>query len=118
VVPLVPAAVDALIRHRDRQAVERLVTGEGYAAHGFVFADAWGEPWRTDGVTKYHWTPMLSRLKLLLAARARPRIGTTELWPASGLPSASLGCMPGEPRGQPRVLSVDSVAAKDRTAEP
>jgi integrase len=64
VVPLVALAIDALARHRDRQAVERLVAGEGYAAHGFVFADARGEPWRADGVSKYAWSPMLRRLKL------------------------------------------------------
>jgi hypothetical protein len=39
VIPLVPVAVEALIRHRDRQAVERLVAA-GYRYHGFVFADA------------------------------------------------------------------------------
>ena len=41
-VPLLPLAVDALTRHRDRQQVERLIAGEGYARAGFVFADpAW-----------------------------------------------------------------------------
>jgi integrase len=64
VVPLVAAAVDALARHRDRQTVERVIASGGYAGHDLVFADARGEPWRADGVTKYHWTPMLRRLKL------------------------------------------------------
>jgi integrase len=64
VVPLIPAAVEALVRHRDRQAVERVIAGEGYAGHGFVFADTRGEPWRVDGVHKYHWLPMLRRLHL------------------------------------------------------
>ncbi len=64
VVPLVTTVVDALARHQDRQAVERLVAGEGYAAHDFVIADARGEPWRGDGVSKYAWTPVLQRLKL------------------------------------------------------
>jgi integrase len=63
-VPLLPTTVEALARHRDRQAVERLVAGEGYRDHGFVFADAQGEPLRGDGVTKYAWRPMLARLKL------------------------------------------------------
>ncbi len=35
-----------------------------YAAHDLVFADARGEPWRADGVTKSAWTPMLRRLNL------------------------------------------------------
>jgi integrase len=64
VVPLIAAAVEAITRHRDRQAVERVIAGEGYAAHDFVFADARGEPWRADGISKYAWTPTLQRLKL------------------------------------------------------
>jgi integrase len=64
VVPLVPLAVEALTQHRDRQAVERVIAGDAYAAHDLVFVDARGEPWRADGVTKYAWTPMLRRLKL------------------------------------------------------
>jgi integrase len=63
VIPLVPVAVEALARHRDRQAVER-VTATRYAAHDFVFADGGGEPWRADGVHKYHWLPTLARLNL------------------------------------------------------
>ncbi len=64
VVPLLPVTVAALVRHRDRQAVERLVAGDGYREDGFVFADASGAPLRGDGVTKYHWRPMLVRLHL------------------------------------------------------
>jgi integrase len=63
VVPLVPAAVEALACHRDRQEVERL-TAPRYAAHDFVFADGAGEPSRADGVHKYHWLPTLVRLNL------------------------------------------------------
>jgi integrase len=63
VVPLVPLAVEALARHRDRQAVERL-TAPRYAAHDFVFADGAGEPWRADGVYKYFWLRSLARLNL------------------------------------------------------
>jgi hypothetical protein len=61
VVPLVAQAVEALHAHRDRQTVERVIAADGYAAHDFVFADARGEPWRADGVTKYVWTLMLER---------------------------------------------------------
>lgn len=64
VVPLVPATVDALIRHRDRQAVERLVAGDGYWDHGLVFADPRGGALRGDGLYKYHWRPLLRRLAL------------------------------------------------------
>ena len=64
VVPLIPLAVDALTRHRDRQQVERLIAGEGYREAGFVFADPRGNPLRADGLYKYHWQPMLKRLNL------------------------------------------------------
>jgi integrase len=50
--PLDEATVAALRVHRDRQAVERLVAGERYAAHGFVFCDQWGEPSREDALYK------------------------------------------------------------------
>jgi len=59
--------------HREHQVVvlsrlstvvERLVAGESYADHNLVFADPLGGPWRVDGVHKYHWLPMLKRLKL------------------------------------------------------
>jgi integrase len=64
VVPLVPIAVEALVRHRNRQAADRLVAGDRYRDGGLVFADASGEPWRADGVYKYHWLPTLARLNL------------------------------------------------------
>ena len=54
---------EALVRHRDRQEAERL-TAPRYATHDFVFADGAGEPWRADGVHKYHWLPTLARLNL------------------------------------------------------
>jgi integrase len=60
-VPLVAATIDALLRQRDRQAVERLVAGDRYAPDSFVFADTAGAPLRADGVHKYHWLPMLRR---------------------------------------------------------
>lgn len=63
VVPLVALATEALARHRDRQAVER-VTATRYADLDLVFADELGEPWRADGVHKYHWLPTLTRLDL------------------------------------------------------
>lgn len=51
-VPLVPQAVRALLAHRDRQAVERLVAGASYAGYDFVFASPTGEPLRADLVSK------------------------------------------------------------------
>jgi integrase len=64
VVPLVPVIVQALARHHDRQAVERLVAGEGYSDRGLVFADPRGGALRGGGMYKYFWLPMLRRLKL------------------------------------------------------
>lgn len=64
VVPLVSLAVEALARHHDRQEVERLVAGDSHTDAGLVFADSRGEPWRADGVHKYHWLPTLARLNL------------------------------------------------------
>ncbi len=63
-VQLLHETVAALARHRDRQAVERLVRGDGYNDAGFVFADERGVPLRGDGVSKYHWRPILVRLGL------------------------------------------------------
>jgi integrase len=62
--PLIAVAIQALHRHGDRQEADRLVAGERYALHGFVFADPSGEPLRADGVYKYHWVPTLQRLEL------------------------------------------------------
>jgi integrase len=64
VVSLVPLAVDALTRQRDRQVVEKLVAEDGYTDTGLVFADPRGNPLRADGLYKYHWQPMLTRLQL------------------------------------------------------
>jgi integrase len=50
--PLVPAAVAALRRHRDRQQVERVIAGKRYAAHDLVFCNAQGEPLFADAVSK------------------------------------------------------------------
>jgi integrase len=64
-VPLLPEAVDALQRHRDRQQVERLVAADGYASYpggGFIFASERGQPLQGTVVYKYHWRPMLTRL--------------------------------------------------------
>ncbi len=58
-----PVAIEALARHRDRQAVER-VTATRYADLDLVFADGQGEPGRADGVHKYHWLPTLVRSKV------------------------------------------------------
>jgi integrase len=51
-VPLVPQAVAALVRHRERQGAERLVAGDAYADYDFVFARPTGEPLRADLVSK------------------------------------------------------------------
>jgi integrase len=45
-------AVDALKRHRDRQQIERLIAGEKYRDHGFVFSQPNGEPYREDGLSR------------------------------------------------------------------
>lgn len=63
-VRLLNETVAALRRHRDRQAVERLVAGATYATHDFVFADERGEPLQGTVVYKYHWRPTLTRLGL------------------------------------------------------
>jgi integrase len=68
-VRLLNGTVTALKRHRDRQAVERVIAGESYAAHelapaGFVFATPTGEPLQGTVVYKYHWRPTLTRLGL------------------------------------------------------
>jgi integrase len=63
-VRLLNGTVAALTAHRDRQAVERLVAGESYAGHDFVFADERGEPLQGTVIYKYHWRPMLKRLGL------------------------------------------------------
>jgi integrase len=63
-VALIPATVEALARHRDRQAVERVIAGEGYRDSGLVFADPHGGALRGDGLYKYFWLPTLRRLGL------------------------------------------------------
>jgi integrase len=85
-IPLIAEAVEALQRHRDRQAVERLVAGEGYHDHSFVFAEPDGEPWRRDGVYKYHWLPMLKRLGLPRVALKDARHSCATMLLESGVP--------------------------------
>jgi integrase len=51
-VPLVGPVVEALARHRDRQAVERVLMGEGYVQHDLVFSDERGEPLHAEAVSK------------------------------------------------------------------
>lgn len=63
-VPLLPTTVEALTRHRDRQAVERLVAGERYAEHGFVFATPIGEPLRGDVLFRSHFRRALKQAGL------------------------------------------------------
>jgi integrase len=51
-VQLVPQAVAALVCHRERQGVERVVAGDGCADYDFVFAGPSGGPLRADLVSK------------------------------------------------------------------
>jgi integrase len=44
IVPLTPDAIDAVRKHRARQAAERLAVCEAYVDHGFVFANPLGSP--------------------------------------------------------------------------
>jgi integrase len=52
VIELLPETVEALQWHRTRQEAERMVAGERYATHRFVFCTEWGEPLREDVVYK------------------------------------------------------------------
>ena len=76
-VPLVPAAVAALQRHRDKQQVERLVAGLNYAAHDLVFCDERGEPLRPDVVSK-QWQRAIVRVNAK-RAEASEAAGTEEV---------------------------------------
>jgi integrase len=58
-IPLLPLTVEALAGHRDAQGAERLVAGNEYRDHGFVFATPLGEPLRGDVVYKSHFLPAL-----------------------------------------------------------
>jgi integrase len=82
---LVPVAVEALVRHRDRQEVERL-TAPRYATHDFVFADGAREPWRAEGVHKYHWLPTLVRLNLPRVRLYDARYSCATMLLESGVP--------------------------------
>jgi hypothetical protein len=57
-VSLFTGTVPALGKHRDRQAVERLIAGESEALHDF--ATPRGEPLNGTLVCKYHWRPTLN----------------------------------------------------------
>jgi integrase len=58
-IPLLPITVEVLSRHRDAQGAERLVGGEAYRDHGFVFATPAGEALREDVLYKSHYLPAL-----------------------------------------------------------
>jgi integrase len=66
-VPLVAPAVAALKRHRDRQQVERVISGPSYAAHDLVFSDERGEPLRPDVVSK-QWQRAIAKVNAARAA--------------------------------------------------
>jgi len=51
-VALSQAAVGVLLEHRLRQDAERAEWGDAYTDHGLVFADAGGDPWKPNHVTK------------------------------------------------------------------
>lgn len=51
-VDLSPTAIGALLEHRLVQDAQRAELGPAYRDHGLVFADAEGNPWRPDYVTK------------------------------------------------------------------
>jgi integrase len=52
VIPLSPAAIDALRSLRVRQAREKLAAGGAYDDRGFVFTDPFGHPVKLDAATK------------------------------------------------------------------
>jgi len=56
--------VEALRRHRARQAAERLAVGEAWADHGFVFTRGDGAPLRGPHVLERHFLPPLKRAGL------------------------------------------------------
>ena len=80
-VPLVPAAVAALRRHRDRQQVERVIAGASYAAHDLVFCDERGEPLRPDVVSK-QWQRAIARVNAGRLAAATAGTEPVPLRPA------------------------------------
>lgn len=57
-------AIEALRRHRVRQAEERLAIGEAWGDHGFVFTRVDGEPLRGPHVLERHFLPLLKRAGL------------------------------------------------------
>lgn len=90
-VPLMPQAVSALLAHRDRQAVERLVVGAGYAGYDFVFAGPTGEPLREDVVSK-QWRRAIADLNAETQRRAEAEGATPALLPPMRLYDARHTC--------------------------
>jgi integrase len=78
--------VEALLRHPDRQAVERLVAAEDYRDSDLVFADLRGGALRGDGICKYFWLPTHRRLGLPRVRLYDTRHGTATLLLESGAP--------------------------------
>lgn len=58
------AAVDALRRHKARQAEERLRLGAAWDDHDVVFANEAGRPLNPSNVTTRHYHPILARAGL------------------------------------------------------
>ncbi|WP_243123826.1 tyrosine-type recombinase/integrase [Thermaerobacter sp. FW80] len=65
-VPLPPVAVDALRRHRARQAQERLLVGSAWCNDygALVFTTAVGTPVRPENLVRRHFKPVLERAGL------------------------------------------------------
>jgi integrase len=60
-IALAQTAVDALRRHWDKQAAERLRLGPAWEERGLVFSDAIGRPINPDSFRWHWWYPLLKR---------------------------------------------------------
>ncbi len=58
-IELSTAAVDALSRHRQRQAQDRLQQGDAWQDHGLVFANELGRPMEAGNVVRRSFRPLL-----------------------------------------------------------
>lgn len=86
-VALGPRAVEALKKHRARQAEEKLVLGGDYDDRGLVFATAKGTPLEASNVVNRSFKPLLERAGL-------PRIKFHELRHTCGSIMAGVGVRP------------------------
>ena len=72
VVVLPPIAATAIGEWRTFQVEERLLLGEEYQDHGFVFATPFGQPLDGSNLYAYHFRPIM----------ARAQLGEWEVWKA------------------------------------